>query len=696
VPTSTVSSAASAEMTSGAHFPLPAKIGLILGVLAVAGIIAGSLLYRYRRRKRLDAALGAAAWNGRSPGETRPYGTREKGGEGLMDEMNDRLPESSEKSPMIGLGMGAIGASLASISSKLAGRKTGDPYTMLSEPGQANGGPIRRSTRRSGDGIRLVGGPRPSSSTRYAPIRLGAALGKVRSPLDTLRESPRIDMLGDEDSRTYKQRQASEWAMDSVVDKDKWTSARSILGSQGQASDPFEDDSTDGVEEGEQASPPPIRGGPVPTPHASRSDLDPFDDYANRRSSTFLSAFDDILSPIVAAHSDSSLPRSQRSGLSGSISDMEEGSIRHAQFASQTSPQLLSPSESDYRPIRRTGTFLQRMAQGGITSLLTRQASQRGTVRVLDIRDPTPAPALWPINSRDELASPSTLARHSHPATAFQGGLEAPANSHTKGPSLSSIQSARSMRDMVIVQRERTASSGEEGVMEADSTPDTSAYLDDREDDFDAAGDIGHGMRYLDRMDPNVYAHTRHGLTSASDSLPSVNSLTGGDTPESVVFDGAAFALTPQLEDTPRAVPFDRPIPADQPITTPTKMTPAMLRPVPPRESPRPLSPGLISLATPGRGSEPPSGSPVPSPLLSHRRAVKDVVNSINKRGGGLPLAFASPSSVYSPGTPAPPSPLAKRDVGRRPMTMYEAVKRERLLVANPDGRRDLNRTNSS
>lgn len=675
------STPASPGNAAGSILTTPAKIALILGIVAIVGIAVGGLLYRYRRKKRKAAGIVAALWNGKGGGGDRPYGSREKGGEGLMEESREGPSETVEKSPIIGLGMGVIGASLASISSKLGPRRNQDPYAVLHDEGDV-GGPIRRSTRREGNGIRLVG-PRPSPSSKYAPVRLGAALGRVRSPLDAVQES-RINMLHDEDSRRFfDDGQSPDWIITSPVDKGRWSSARSILGHHQDDSDPFDDD------EGDDLSPP-IRGGPVPTPHASQSDLDPFEDY-NRRSSTFLSTFDDLLSPPVAHYSDGgSLPRSQRSGTSGDLSDMEEGSVHHAHFASQTPASLVSPIEAAYVPIKRSESFFKRMTQGGITSLLSRQQSQKGTVRVLDIRDPTPAPELWPIESRDELTSPVS-AGPSYPPSSFKDGL-APITVHGRGPSLSSIQSAKSMRDMVIVQREATSSSEEEGIIETASSPGS-----------DMPETTGASLTLSDSQS-TIYAHARHGQTAVSDSSPSITTspFLGGQTPGSIVFNGADFAPTPDLSlHAPGEVNSGNFADSDK---TPTKNSlPSTSRAVSiDSTTTPPKSISTASQRTTARPSAPPSGSPVPSPLLSHRRPVRDFVNSINKRGGGLPLAFASPSSAYSPATTAPPSPLSRRDTERdkdgrkRPMTMYEAVKRERLLVANPDKRKEMHRTNSS
>jgi hypothetical protein len=246
------------------------------------------------------------------------------------------------------------------------------------------------------------------------------------------------------------------------------------------------------------------------------------------------------------------------------------------------------------------------------------------------------------------------------------------------------------MRDMVIVQREPTSSSEEEGVIDLASA-ETSL-----EEPGTSSGHLRHGLTAASDSLSTVYAHARHGQTAISEiSALSPNLAT--DIDESVVFNGADFAPTPDLS----LAPIITSVPTTSPDATPRKAsTPVKLKPVPQVTPPRPISP-LVAFTTPSRPAEPPSGSPVPSPLVSHRRPVKDFVNSINKRGGGLPLAFASPASAYSPATTAPPSPLSRRGTvqdgdRKRPMTMYEAVKRERLLVANPDKRKEMNRTNSS
>lgn len=701
-------------------------------------MIVGALIYRYRRKKRRQALLGAAAWNGPGGnGGARPYGSREKGGEGLMEQGREKeipgttpdLPEKemSVKSPILGLGMGAIGASLASISSKFKARRVSgqqDPYARLDDAEAYNdhlGGPVRRSTRKVGSGIRLVGPRSPKASTlrsKYAPVR-GSTSRNV--PIEASPDS-RIDILHDEDSRDFNTIHEEDWAISHEEDDpDNWRSANTILQREkrSRARGPFdaesdtESEDDDDGQGGVMMSYSPLRGGPVPTPRLSRADLDPFNDPNvvakgdTRRYSEYHSPFDQsdvsgLMPPGPSKrYSDTSIPRSARSGASGytgSSVEHEEATVQYAQIVTSHSASIVSPVESSYVPIKRSESFFKRMAAGGITSLLSRQ-SIKSQVAVLDVRDPNPAPGLWPIESRDELSSPIVEPRHPPSAYKGTGDLSAGLNgAHDRGPSVSSLQSARSMRDMVIVQREPSSSSTEE-IGLVDDNPFT---------------------------DGQNVGHHRHGLTALSESSSSIapNHL-GGETPGSIVFDGGAFAASPSLDldfgpnpvlPLSSAIPTPlSPLEEDEP--TPKKATS--------RGDTEAIIAPVTSLGTPTRRPEPPSGSPVPSPLVQHRRPVREVVESINKRGGGIPLAFtSSPASTYSTNSSLPPSPAStkssmtplpgrlrgferfekvdKRDSsssnrsGGRPSTMYEAVKRERLLVANPDaGRLGLSRKNS-
>jgi len=555
----------------------------------------------------------------------------------------DVILEGREKSATVGLGMGALGAGLASISTRFVGRSTTrDPYSVLPDEQEA-GGPVRKSTRRVGTGIRLVGPRNSSGNDKYAPVRLGCAIRPLSSAKDL-----RMSMLHDEDSRSFARAKEEDWVLPSDDSEDRWKPANSLLGQERatiEEEDPFEDD---------ESLHPPLRGGPVPTPRDSRSDLDPFEDFTNRRSSYVeasgsgsgqyeLSAFspsDDFglnalptLPPTTQQSSDSSMPRSQRSGQTTSTSDVEEGVVHHAQIASLQTASTVSPVETAHLPIKRSESFFRRLAAGSITSLLSRQPINPR--RELNIRDPAPLPTLWQVGSPNEPPYPPS----SWDATA----LRPPQPSRTKGPSLTSLNSARSMRDMVIIQREQTNSSIEtEAVIEM-----ASPLLSEPE------RPVGSG-------------HHRHGLTI------------GSETPGSIVFNGAEFvspALLPSMASGP-----SRPI-VGPPMPNPDEAeTPLLAQPEQTTSSPStPTKPLPASL----------TDSPVPSPMLSHRRPVRDVVNSINRRGNVTPLSLFSPASQYSPAPVSPQGTSSRSSPVSRPSTMYEAVRRSTLTVANPDGRGD-------
>lgn len=561
-------------------------------------------------------------------------------------------PQSPEKA--IGLGMGTIKASFASLRNFRRAMPS-ETYAVLDEDGPSPNvaSPVRQPTRRSGTGIRLVG-PRAQRGS-YVP---------VTSPTSLATGDSRRDMLSDEDSRNFPPG-ASDWEVgdDSVG---RWKSARSILADQRE--DPFEDD--------DESLRAPIRGGPVPTPLASTTNLDPF----NERD------ISDGDYGLPHVHSDPLLdlngllpPTSHKrysamsgvSGPSSAISDTEEGVVQYANIGSPGSSSVLSPVESAYMPIKRTDTFFKRMAAGGITSLLSnKNIARSGSVQstVLNIRDPAPPPSLWPVVSRDMLMPRSERvdsglqaqaqqpdSTSAKPPTAWKGenlNLDLDRPTHEYRPSLTSINSARSMRDMVIVQREPTDSSAESAIIEMTSPEPMEGPFDDI-----------HQSREV-------------------------------DTPESVVFDGADFAMSPvSMDDHPHTASaqqskndtFGKDRSASSSTAAPVPTTPPRLRTLGNLLA-TPSSTHSPSGSSQSHGRAiPPSGSPIPHPVLSHRRPVSEMVNSINKRGGGgdtTPASLFSPASRYS-------SPASTPRQGRvRPTTLYEAVKRDRLHVANPDSRR--------
>lgn len=650
----------------------------------------GFLLWRYRRRKRREA-LNQSVY-GAASAPSRPYGNREKGGVGLMEEGRNDMdvsPDTPGEKQSAGLGFGnlAIGAGLTSIPKRFARQEPSDAYAVLGDLPPDAGGPVRRSTRRVGTGIRLVR-PRTSTSSesRYAPLRLGKP-SRHRSAMPD--KDSRMNMLRDEDSRNFRavrEQEEEDWTIESENERGNWRSAVTLLGSRRQQDlmevtemDPFDDD--------EVSLRPPLQGGPVPTPQDSRVDLshNPFEEprghnpYQLPEVSSEPLDLDCLLPPAKhqrhSAYSEFSAP--------SAMSDSEEGIVHFAQIASPaTTASIMSPADGAYQPIKRTETFFRRMAAGGISSLLPSTSRRRSTTkRELDIRDPAPLPTLWRVISRDDqeeegvhdqqnLRSGGNGSREhkGHPPSSWQANDLAPPNcGHNKGPSLTSLSSARSMRDMVIVQREGTDSTGE----------GESAVVE---------------------------------FTSPSN--PPMMGAT--ETPGSVVFSGDEFAMSPEVSDEGSRDTFgnaredgrsDSPpgvsqeIPSLGPAIT-TSSSSSGQRP----------STGSSSTTPAAKKTIPTSGaSPTPLSPFSHRRPVRDVVNSINKRGRASPMSLFSPASSYPPQSivPSPnstPTSIPARNQGRNILhasspgravfvggrgkgRTYEAIKRrEILLVANPDG----------
>ncbi|WVQ96461.1 hypothetical protein IAU59_003566 [Kwoniella sp. CBS 9459] len=782
----------SAPTDAGAHsHPLtaPIRIGLILGILAFVTLILALCFWRYKRRRRQQQQALHPSWPANGPRgrmASGQYGLRpsKSDDDAFMEKLVAGSPEvgtehgfwkAKETGASIGLGMGAIGASLASISSKLAakrhrGGENDDPYAVLHDgPAQSGeeeeedadlGGPLRKSSRRIGQGIRLLG-PRPQreKSLYYSPEK------PVRTA-SIIRDS-RIDMLGEEDSPQYAIGRATrgnhdededDWVIPSDESDSRWKSAKSILNqphTDDEGDNPFEGD--DEYDDDAPILPPLVKGGPVPTPHDSRSDLGTFDEIAsmsNPYSELSRNPYSDVsgngmsinshqpsldhhlpslspsdpldlagLLPPPNAHrySQSSFPTSHRSGRSGqsnALSDAEEGVIHQASYLHSQSPTLVSPGspESAYVPIKRSESFFRRMAAGGITSLLpTRAISVKK--KELDIRDPAPQPTLWPITSQDNLNSPLGQQRSSpispstndshHPPTSWKAGVlqpPQPAHSQGKGPSLSSLNSARSMRDMIIVQREATDSSVEShGVIEKSDSGSFSPLpaqefdpttADSRSTD-DALASLGSPTTMIR---PEGAGHHRHanGLTTG----PSLESsdMVGSETPGEIIFNGAEFAYPTNGEETTPLPALDfgstqTPELAALPVTIlnkqenlPSRQPSASqglamqigssthppqadgldrsLKPTPVRPKAQRQTSSALNTSVIDNSSNPPSGSPVPSPLVQHRRPVKEVVNSINKRGGATPFSLLSPMSNYSPALLSSPRKVSSHATG--------------------------------
>jgi hypothetical protein len=244
---------------------------------------------------------------------------------------------------------------------------------------------------------RLAPGPQ-SVSVSPVPM-IHRHLRSVKRVLSTgSRTTKRFDILVDEDSREFEAARG---------EGEHWKSAASLLGS-----DDDEDD--------EPWITPPIRGGPVPTPRlSSLASQNPFDD------------------PAVTS-TPSIDPPSLNSRRSLSTTG-EPATIHTATVVTRT-----------FVPIKRTNTFLNRLT-GVFLGI-----SPSSTPTDERIRDPTPAPSLWPLNSTNLFGETPSLELLPPPVSfAFRPGAP--------GQSVSSLATAQSYRDMDVVQRERTRTETTDG-----------------------------------------------------------------------------------------------------------------------------------------------------------------------------------------------------------------------------------------
>jgi hypothetical protein len=259
-------------------------------------------------------------------------------------------------------------------------------------------------------------------------------------------------------------------------------------------------------------------------------------------------------------------------------------------------------------------------------------------------------------------------------------------------------------------------------------------------------------------------------MMTPSPSIPSLHESVES-TPGTVVFDGAALLATPRLPDIDEvssgshpadswhssATHSSAPGPGSGGAGPPSRASSSShsnfqsninsARPntlsawtdpdQPDRSDRSPSESGRSSPSTPPHPTGPtvpPSGSPLPPSLVAHRRPVREMVSSINKRGGPLPTGLASPAGL-SPSLgsgsrfPEPDTPGSGKS-GRslrsgksgesgasgasgqsgasgnsarsgqsgasgasgesrlsKRKTVYESVKRGTLVVANPDER---------
>lgn len=305
----------------------------------------------------------------------------------------------------------------------------------------------------------------------------------------------------------------------------------------------------------------------------------------------------------------------------------------------------------------------------------------------LPIRDPAPQPTDWPLQSSCSHGSVSSSDSLGRPRIDFEGE-----------PSVVSLPSVHTMRDMLVVQREVSATSATAivespsrlEVVETEEPSSASSYVAS----FVTAQESGHqsGRPSLDDEDhPEtgpLLSVFSEGLGPSTDVTPTKPSLqkplprpptnpSDALDPFSIDFgptlaaaEGLASPVV-KLAASPKSAAKSFPpavaTPTDSPsCPSPASPTPRSKRPAPPELTPRaastPVKEALpvlkrVKIATP-------VASPSPSPARNTpRRAVRDIAASINKRN-----ASAHPEGGLE--------------------VKYETVRRPSLVVANPDKKR--------
>ena len=688
-----------------------AQIGMAVGIISGVSLLA-ILAFLCLRRRRRRHIYKSAILNEKGQG----------------DDSQGLVADWSEKSGIVGLGLGAVSAGWTRISPQ----RRQDPYATLQDEGMYTSPPATKSTRRIGNGVRLTG-PRPPPSRR--------------------------DMLSDEDSRCFKdtkpiKEEEEDWTVDRKT-RGSWAPAGRVLRSSTSASSTSDIDS-----DGESLLPVPrIAGGPVPTPMASASIIDPFDDSASVDIGTIRSThsyqsvrssssqryrtgpglhqlptsepidFTDLLAVPTTrwSYAQSSLPRSMSSRgstyLSGS--DAEEGNVQYAErsTAQYAAAILISPDPDEGQPVKRSESFFKRMTQGGIAGLLGGQtagggyAKARGAGSGMDIRDweKGEKPSLWPVESRDEpihsrsgtdQSGPSAESKHTNetgnkalvpPPSAWTGAGRA----NMAEQSVPSLASARTMRDMVLVQRDVSESS-----------------------QYAASGHRAESSTGSDRsegMAKTVW--TKRNAVPTSTTVPEPSSHEREESEDIIAFTNPS---TPE----PFSIPFPKssdpvPAPVAPPVEQPIISVTSHFSPLAAAAA---ASEELDTTPKkPTRAPSPPNGSPLAKAIISHRRPVRDMVFSINKRssahfghdstasssahsspttGGSRAKGreadegdmLFSPASQYSAASPgsSPMMPTAQagakvpskqqgREGEQRKGVSWEVRRKESLVVANPD-----------
>lgn len=341
------------------------------------------------------------------------------------------------------------------------------------------------------------------------------------------------------------------------------------------------------------------------------------------------------------------------------------------------------PCPTTHPPFHRNGSLFKRMAEASASVLLGRQSSQasgHSPVKQLDIRDPAPQPTLWPVLSQDQLcslaiATPSSVAHGNkqHPPLCWMDGVaQGPLSNDSHGSNLSSLTSFRSIRDKIIIQKEEIPERIETfGIIEKSDPggprePQVAGlnHPERREsNEIICTSKKGHDERGCFASQQEASREgceatvLMDGLASEPRALDlSLNAIVNPDKD----MDSPAILNTAKSLDSESVTETECGL-SNSPSQSSSKnsnlkdATPGTTRTDPFISShfPSEIKPPQKYVSPVRAGSSPDSCTT--SAARAGRRPVREVVNSINKRGGNAPMGFFAPKSFYSPALGHPP-----------------------------------------
>lgn len=672
---------------------------MTIGSIGLAGALLAVCMWRARRRRTRRKAYGdpsyASSPRSRTFNPIRRHSPVEEEGPKLIDEMMDEKgtnvhkemenprAEAGTLSAVIAfrLGVGAVGRGFSSISSRIRGsRWDSRPYSELTDysPNDAQAMPHPPApARQMGIGIHLLGPPlRRDKSLYYSPSNSTAHVTSVA-------QDNRIGIFCDEDSTRSEHHRRDPGHFEELPGTKECGVLRSHAGKW------YSANSNNGAEEKEVGAPSqlPSQTEAMPMPQISITKANKYGSYCspyeslqyrlpNFRPSEPLE-FPGVTNafPIPGYGSLRSNPHSahiHESLTSRHSDDMDEsGQDVHVAIENQ-------PSLTIQNPLHRNSSIFKRMAEASASVLLGRrpsQASGRLSMNQLEIRDPAPQPTLWPVLSQVQLcsvgiATPSLVAHENrqHPPVSWRDNVSQgllPNDSY--GPSISSLKSFRSMRDMIIVQKEETQDNIE------------TFRIIDEEDSGGSPEPKAAGLTtHLQRRESNENMCTPkedHGkidgftckqetsregceATILMDSLafePRVLDLSlkaivdpGTFTDSSAILNTAGLLDTESVTETESGLSDSFSHGSDKNSSLEEAA------------SGTPQTDSSISSHSPGE-TKPPHEHVTPlsaessfdfcatSAGKARRRPVREVVNSINKRGDSTPMGLLAPRSFYSP-----------------------------------------------